>query len=212
MLRLYVNQNWGTVRTESRSFAAADGELLAGTDERALFPLFGFKLPAGSYPLATWHGEEVHLFPPPEARVEHSRKGGPLLPLFEGDLQGEPGQRYLTLTAGSKVRMREGDQLLTVVLEDQKDRAGWDKQKAVFMLVFMVVATVALPLLLLMAGPDPRLVGRALEEARVKQGLPAHPQPIDLGPAKEGAATGHREDGGKGEKGPTHVVLPASVR
>lgn len=213
VLRLYINQNWGSVRTESRSFAPSDGDVLAGTDDKALFPLFGFQLPPSteSYPIATWMGDTVRLFPPPAARLERSHKDDGYRLVTPEQLEGEGAQRFLTLTRGSTVRLLEGEQVLTITLDEQRERAGIEKQKAVFWLTFLVIVTLGGPLLFLLAAPDPTLVPRALEEARVKQGLPAQPEPIDF------TATDEQNDGDAGPaagsvKPRTHVVLPASVR
>ena len=74
MLRIYFNLSWGGVRTESRSFAPEDGVLLAGTDEQAHLPLFGFTLPAESYPIAEWESDPSRIKRFPEQLVLSSQR------------------------------------------------------------------------------------------------------------------------------------------
>lgn len=204
-MRLYFNQIWGSVRTESRSYTAEDAVvLLAGTDDKALLPLFGFQLPAESYAIAEWEGAKTRVFPPPAAKVERSHEGDSFCALCQDDWQTDGQRRFIVLEQGQTLRMLEGDQILTVTLDDQKERAGWDKQKAAFWLVFLVIVTLAAPLMFLLSGPDPTLVFRAMEQARERAGLPAKHEPIDISVPDEGDPAGevHR----------TGVVLPASVR
>ncbi|MBX5482506.1 MAG: hypothetical protein IRZ16_11820 [Myxococcaceae bacterium] len=220
MLRLYFNHAWGAVRTESRSFSAKDGAVvLAGTGEKSVLPLFGFQLPEEDYALAEWQHDGARLFPPPAAVLER-KEGGSFLPVPADALQKDGARAFLPLSRGQTVRLREGDQVLTITFDLQKDRAGWDRQKAAFMLVFLVFLTIGLPLIFLSASPDPTLVDRALEEARVKQGLPAKPEPLNLQPVPDpDAATGDPSGDATGttppatgEKAPSRIVLPASVR
>jgi len=184
-MRFYLNHTWGTVRTESRSYPVQQGTVVAGMDERADFPLFGFQLPAESYALAEWTGAGARVFPPPAALVEQSHPGGDYRPV-SADAFGTDGERrYVTLPVGGSLRLREGDQILVLSVDEQRDRAGWDKQKAAFWLLFLIIATLGAPIAFLIAGPDPGLVSRALEQARVKQGLPAQPTPIEIAPLPE---------------------------
>ncbi|HYX92379.1 MAG TPA: hypothetical protein VE782_12515 [Myxococcaceae bacterium] len=192
-LRFYLNHTWGTVRTESRSYPVEQGTVLAGMDERAQFPLFGFQLPAESYPLAEWTGSAARVFPPPAAQVEHSGPGGHYLVAAADALGTDGGRRFVTVPVGGSVRLREGDQLLVVTVDEQRERAGWDKQKAAFWLIFLIVATLGAPIAFLLAGPDPGLVSRALEQARVKQGLPAKPTPIEIAPLPEDDGTAKKK-------------------
>jgi hypothetical protein len=184
-VRFYLNHSWGTVRTESRSYPVEQRTVLAGMDEHAHFPLFGFQLPAESYVLAEWTGSSARVFPPPAAHVEQKQAGSDFGDL-PADAFGTDGhRRFVTVPVGSSLRFREGDQVLVVTVDEQRDRAGWDKQKAAFWLVFLIVATLGAPIAFLLAGPDPGLVSRALEQARVKQGLPAQPTPIEIAPLPE---------------------------
>ena len=181
-VRFYLNHTWGAVRAESRSYPAQQGSVLAGVDAHAHFPLFGFQLPAETYTLAEWTGTVARVFPPPAARVEQRetdgefRAAGPEAFAVDGD------RRFITVSVGGSVRFREGDQILVVTVDEQRERAGWDKQKAIFWMIFLLIATVGAPLAFLLAGPDPGLVSRALEQARVKRGLPARPEPIEIAP------------------------------
>lgn len=202
-LRIYFNQAWGTVRTESRSFGIADGDVIAGMDEKAHLPLFGFELRKDSYRIAKWHGTSARVYPPPRASMEWSQSGprGFAPVPREAIAQDEHGS-YLVVAPGSEVRLREGDQVLAVRVDVQRDRAPWDKQKAAFWLVFLIIATVAGPLAFLLARPDPELVSRALGQAREKQGLPATPEDLNLAPVPEDGSSPH----GKG------MTIPASVR
>lgn len=214
MLRLYFNHAWGSVRTESRSFSAEDGAvLLAGTGQRAKLPLFGFALPADDYPIAEWQPDGARLFPPPTAKLEQSRKGDGFFELQPDALERDGQRAFVRMTEGTSLRIREGEQILTVTLEDQKDRAGWDKKKFALVMAFMVIATLGLPIFFLTAAPSTTLVARALQDARVKQGLPAVHQPIDIAPVPQKAAAQPGPDGVKPKELPrTHVVLPTSVR
>ena len=181
-VRFYLNHTWGAVRAESRSYPVQQGSVLAGMDERAHFPLFGFQLPAETYTLAEWTGTAARVFPPPAARVE-ARQGDGEFRSVGAEAFGVDGERrFLTVPLGGSVRFREGDQILVVTVDEQRERAGWDKKKAVFWLAFLLIATVGAPLAFLLAGPDPGLVSRALEQARVKRGLPARPEPIEIAP------------------------------
>jgi hypothetical protein len=181
-VRFYLNHTWGTVRTESRSYSVQQGTVLAGMDEHAHFPLFGFTLPADSYALAEWTGSAARVFPPPAARVEQRLAGGDYRALSADACGTEGDRRYITVPVGGSLRFCEGDQILVVTVDEQRERAGWDKQKAAFWLIFLLIATLGAPLAFLLAGPDPGLVSRALEQARVKQGLPAKPTPIEIAP------------------------------
>jgi hypothetical protein len=202
VLRIYFNLSWGSVRTESRSFAPEDGIILAGTDEQARLPLFGFALPAESYPIAEWESDGVRLFPPPETRLELSRGGGPFQAVSERELQSDGGRTFVRLERGTTLRVQSGDQLLTATVDLLRDRAPAEKQKAMFWLVLLVTATLGGPLAFLLAGPDPDLPTRALEQARMKQGLPAQPEPLDPEVFEEP----EEDPGARGR------VLPTSVR
>lgn len=181
-VRFYLNHTWGAVRAESRSYPAQQGRLVAGMDEHAEFPLFGFQLPAESYTLAEWTGTSARIFPPPAAEVERRNTQGGFELVASDAFSADGERRFLTVPVGGSLRFREGDQILVVTVDEQKDRAGWDKQKAAFWLIFLVIATLGTPLAFLLAGPDMGLVSRALERARIKQGLPAQPQPIEIAP------------------------------
>ncbi len=202
MLRLYFNLSWGSVRTESRSFAPEDGTVLAGTDELAQLPLFGFTLPADSYPIAEWMGDTVRLFPPAGTTLELSRGNGPFQPVSKGELQSVGERAFVALERGTTVRARSGDLMLAATLDLLRDRAPGEKQKAMFWLVLLITATLGGPLAFLLAGPDPDLPMRALEQARVKQGLPAQPEPL----APETFEDPPEDQGSRGR------VLPTSVR
>ncbi len=178
MLRIYFNLTWGSVRTESKSFALEDGTVLAGTDDKAQLPLFGFSLPAESYPIAEWDGEAVRLYPPPGTTLELSKGGGPLQPISEAELQALGGRTFVRLQRGTTLHARSGDQLLSVTLDLLRDRAPAEKQKAIFWLILLITATLGGPLAFLLVGPDPDLPTRAMEQARVRQGLPAQPEPL----------------------------------
>ena len=178
MLRIYFNLTWGSVRTESQSFAPEDGTVLAGTDDKAQLPLFGFTLPKESYPIAEWEGDGVRLYPPPGATLELSKGGAPFQPASESELQSIGGRTFVRLQRGTTLHARNGDQLLSATVDLMRDRAPAEKQKAFFWLVMLVTATLGGPLAFLLVGPDPDLPTRALEQARVKQGLPAQPEPL----------------------------------
>jgi hypothetical protein len=181
-VRFYLNHAWGAVRAESRSYPVQQGSVLAGVDEHAHFPLFGFQLPAESYTLAEWTGTAARVFPPPAAQVEQRQADGDFRPAGPAAFGTEGDRRFITVPVGGSVRFREGDQILVVTVDEQRDRAGWDKQKAVFWMIFLLIATLGAPIAFLLAGPDPDLVSRALEQARVKRGLPARPEPIEIAP------------------------------
>src|SRR5919197_2621901 len=94
-LRFYLNHSWGTVRTESRSYPVDQRTVLAGMDERAHFPLFGFQLPAESYTLAEWTGSHARVFPPPAARVEQSQGGNDYRELPADAFRTDGDRRYV---------------------------------------------------------------------------------------------------------------------
>jgi hypothetical protein len=205
VLRIYFNSCWGQVRTDAISFGPSDGPVLAGTDAKAVYPLFGFKLPADSYPIAEWHGDQVRVYPPSDAAVELCCPGAARCRLGQEQLPQAEGRRYVTLSKGASVHFLENDVTLTVTLDEMRDRAGWEKQKAIFWMCVLVIATVAAPLAFLVAGPDPTLPARALEADRLKRGLPLHPELIDLDALGDPEA---EQDGA----GPRRMVIPASVR
>lgn len=204
MLRLYFNQMWGSVRTESRSFGSEKPSLRAGTDELSDFPLFGFDLPVDSYDIAEWHGQNVRLFPPASVELQQGGRDGVFRSVKAQELARDGERSYLVLSPGTTVRLIGGEQVLSVTLDEQKERAGWDKKKAAFWLTFMIIATLGGPLMFLYAKPDPEKVTRALQESRVKQGLPANPEPLDI------KVPDADEPGAEVPK--TGLVIPASVR
>lgn len=210
-LRLWFSQTWGTMRTEARSYSRKDGTVVAGVDEQATYPLFGFQLENGaeSYPIAEWRGNAVRFFPPPGATLQRPRAGakGQFEPLPEGTVLSEGGRRYVDLPSGSSLRVTEGDSLLDVTVDVLKERAGWDIKKALFYMVFLVAAALGPPIAFFFIGPDPEMVGRVLMDDRVKRGLPAEPEPLQV---NEGEPQDRTEDGRARPSGT--LLVPASVR
>jgi hypothetical protein len=193
------------MRTEARSYSRKDGAVVAGVDEQANYPLFGFSLESESYRIAEWRDDGVRFYPPPHAVVELSRGVAEYEPVTPNTLPvAEGGRRYLDVPTGTRLRLREGDSLLVVTVDLLKERAGWDKKRAAFYLIFLIAAAAGAPLAFLLAGPDPTLVTRALTESRVKRGLPAQPETVDLGTEEEVRRAARRPDG--------TVLIPASVR
>ncbi len=190
------------MRTEARSYSRKDGPVVAGVDEQANYPLFGFELQQESYRIAEWRADGVRFYPPPRASLERARGSAGFEPVPPEELR--PG--YLDVPTGTILRLREGDSLLTVTVDLLRERAGWDKKKAAFYLVFLVCAALGAPLAFLLAGPDPTLVRRAMEDSRVKRGLPAQPEKLDL----DAMGAEDPEAARKGNDGT--MVLPASVR
>lgn len=201
-LRIWFNQSWGPMRTEARSYARKDGPVVAGVDERANYPLFGFQLKEDSYRIAEWRADGVRFYPPPMASLERAVGAASFQPVPSDELSAG----YLDVATGTRLRLREADSELTVTVDLLKERAGWDKKKAAFYLVFLMAAALGAPLAFLLAGPDPTLVTRAMEDSRVKRGLPAQPEPLDLEAMQAEDPEGARRaaDG--------TIVLPASVR
>ena len=200
------------MRTEARSYSRKDGTVVAGVDEQATYPLFGFQLEGGaeSYPIAEWRGDSVRFFPPPLAVMEKPKAGGPkgaYEPLPAEAVGNEGGRRFVDLPSGSTLKVTEGDSLLLVTVDLLKERAGFDLKKAMFYLVFLVTAALGPPLAFFFIGPDAALVSRVLMEDREKRGLPPQPEPLQVGEDDEEQRSA---DGRARPRGT--VLLPASVR
>jgi hypothetical protein len=201
VLRIYFTSSWGSVQTDARSFAPAEGPVLAGTDENATLPLFGFQLPADSYPIADWQGETARVFPPVGATLELSRRGEGFHPVADAQLSRDGERAFVPVERGTTLRIRNGEVLLEVHVDLQRERAPREKRKALFWMAVMLIATIGGPIAFLLAGPDPDLPARALTEARIKNGLPAKPEPLNLDPVDPPP-----------EAKPRGMVLPTSVR
>jgi outer membrane biosynthesis protein TonB len=96
--RLYVELYWGAVRKEARSFGEIPQKkpVKAAASDDAAVPLWGFTLP-DDFVLAESHAETFRLFVPPRAKVDDPRR-----------VEGEGAHRYVQLSNGMSVRLREG--------------------------------------------------------------------------------------------------------
>jgi hypothetical protein len=200
-LRVYFAETLGRVRTFARSFGLAEGCVQAAADERSPLPLYGFSLPYEPWSLCEWQQGKVRLFVPPCAAVERAPKGGAFEKVAQEALPEAGGRRFVLLGPGEQARLCEGDTALLVTVDLQQERAKADRQNGAFWIAVIVIASLFGPVMFLVAKPNPNLVPRALENARLKKGLPAQPEPILPLSADAGAAPER-----------TGVVIPAAVR
>jgi TonB family protein len=110
--QLYLELYWGAVRREARRFAPGKKPVLAGSDERAPMPLWGFHLPEESVSLAESVNGTWRVLVPPETQVERSGLDGRFVPVTVASLESDGTRRFLTLREGAAARLTQGEMSL----------------------------------------------------------------------------------------------------
>ena len=109
--RIYFELYWREARQMARSFGPASEKkpITSGLADVAMVPFYGFTMPEG-FPIATSApGGGYRLYLPPRADVEKRRADGRFARCAAATIESPGGRKFVTLTKGNAVALREGD-------------------------------------------------------------------------------------------------------
>lgn len=173
-LHLHCELFWGKERTEVRGFDPEVGKVLAASDERAAFPLYGFPTGDASFILAEWTPQGLVVYPPPGAtKLPDEGAAGPLPHPIE-----VAGRQGFLVGNGTRLRFQSPDDvILQLTVSPVGFRAKPDHSSAITWVMVVVVMFVIIPATFLFFAPDPaetqdyaqRTLQREREKERQKQ-------------------------------------------
>ncbi|MBL8915630.1 MAG: AgmX/PglI C-terminal domain-containing protein [Archangium sp.] len=112
---LFVELYWGDTRKYANSYKTIDQKkkLIAGPDDNAALPLFGFELQEPAFVFAEQKADLFRVYVPPGAAVERRAQDGKFYPVQVETLETAPdSRRCVTLGTGHAVRFTTGRDVL----------------------------------------------------------------------------------------------------
>ncbi|MBN1205250.1 MAG: hypothetical protein JXB05_10030 [Myxococcaceae bacterium] len=208
---LFCELYWGTSLSEAWSFGPEEPRVLAGPDEKAPLPLYGFGLPDEPVLLAERTERGYRVFIPPGVTLQRSTHRDAFHDVPESQLVQHEGRASVELPEGTTLRLTAGELHLLLQHSVAKDRVGQFRLQDLGWLAMVIALFLSAPLGFLIAGPTPQKMmesnARALQAAKEKEearrkamGLDTPLRPMNEDEKKQQQKT----DGG------TQLTVPAS--